>query len=69
MKKALEVSKGKFMYISCKKKDNDENLVALFLFSIIYATLIVPFSWFAQTPLPVSDRGIFQHLQGCQSCL
>ena len=61
MKKVLEISKGKITYISCKKKGNDENLVALFLFSIIYATLIVPFSWFAQTSLPVSDRDIFQH--------
>ena len=69
MKKVLEVSKGKFTYISCKKKGNDENFVALFLFSIIYATLIVPFSWSAQTPLPVSDRGIFQHLRIFHTCL
>ena len=43
IKKLLEVSKGNFTYISCKKKGNDKNFVALFYF-LIYATLIAPFS-------------------------
>ena len=68
IKKVLEVSKGNLTYKSGKKKGNDENFVALFYF-IISATLIAPFSWSAQIPLPVSDRGIFQHLRIFHTCL